>query len=566
MNMCVQTHLLIILTKQKKNSKILIISIILTIILIIGIGVVYIILATDMFKSEKKLFFKYITQVGDSKKGFISEEVTKYFEKQKSTQYKDNGTISFKITSYDNQGEFDNINKCNIDFSGKVDMANSKSEQDININYSDDVKFPISYKQSGNKLGLQTQYVGNKFIAVETDKLNKLSNSTFNVSGISVPESNEKAEISSEQLKNIQETYFGILNQELQDGNFVKIIEDNVTGYKLTLNGEELKNVLVKLMETLKNDQTTLDTINGYIKSKGLDEIKVKKIESVIKELENNSDINNEKFEMTVYIQNKKVSKLVISLNEAEITIEKNENANTKQYNISSEIYQDNKKTRIYLNSSFSGLQSLQSITESWELGIQTSDDREYVYYFNNNIDFEENSEIEDFTSDNSLTLTDLEEEQSSNLINAIIERITKVNSQQMEKLGLTETENPLIKAIPAIDIYTQSMSSIDNAVSDLDQNTIESHNTKFENYESLDAKGTTVKGLITTIQSNNKTNEEEKYLQISEIIFNGDEYEATDENILLIKSEISLDDTYKVEFERNENTGLIYRAVINKN
>ena len=551
---------------QKKNSKILIISIILTIILIIGIGAAYIILATDMFKSEKKLFFKYVTQVGDSKKGFISEEVTKYFEKQKSTQYKDNGTISFKITSYDNQEEFDNINKCNIDFSGKVDMANSKSEQDININYSNEVKFPIAYKQSGNKLGLQTQYVGNKFIAVETDKLNKLSNSTFNVSGISVPESNEKAEISSEQLKNIQETYFGILNQELQDGNFVKIIEDNVTGYKLTLNGEELKSVLVKLMETLKNDQTTLDTINGYIKSKGLDEIKVKKIESVIKELENNSDINNEKFEMTVYIQNKKVSKLVISLNEAEITIEKNENANTKQYNISSEIHQDNKKTRIYLNSSFSGLQSLQSITESWELGIQTSDDREYVYYFNNNIDFEENSEIEDFTSDNSLTLTDLEEEQSSNLINAIIERITKVNSQQMEKLGLTETENPLIKAIPAIDIYTQSMSSIDNAASDLDQNTIESHNTKFENYESLDAKGTTVKGLITTIQSNNKTNEEEKYLQISEINFNGDEYEATDENILLIKSEISLDDTYKVEFERNENTGLIYRAVINKN
>ena len=551
---------------QKKNSKVLIISIILTIILIIGIGAAYIILATDMFKSEKKLFFKYVTQVGDSKKGFISEEVTKYFEKQKSTQYKDNGTISFKITSYDNQGEFDNINKCNIDFSGKVDMANSKSEQDININYSNDVKFPISYKQSGNKLGLQTQYVGNKFIAVETDKLNKLSNSTFNVSGISMPESNEKTEISSEQLKNIQETYFGILNQELQDGNFVKIIEDNVTGYKLTLNGEELKNVLVKLMETLKNDQTTLDTINGYIKSKGLDEIKVKKIESVIKELENNSDINSEKFEMTVYIQNKKVSKLVISLNEVEITIEKNENANTKQYNISSEIHQDNKKTRIYLNSSFSGLQSLQSITESWELGIQTSDDREYVYYFNNNIDFEENSEIEDFTSDNSLTLTDLEEEQSSNLINAIIERITKVNSQQMEKLGLTESENPLIKAIPAIDIYTQSMSSIDNAASDLDQNTIESHNTKFENYESLDAKGTTVKGLITTIQSNNKTNEEEKYLQISEINFNGDEYEATDENILLIKSEISLDDTYKVEFERNENTGLIYRAVINKN
>ena len=519
-----------------------------------------------MFKSEKKLFFKYVTQVGDSKKGFISEEVTKYFEKQKSTQYKDNGTINFKITSYDNQEQFDNINKCNIDFSGKVDMANSKSEQDININYSNDVKFPISYKQSGNKLGLQTQYVGNKFIAVETDKLNKLSNSTFYGNDIPIMENNENVDISVDELKNIKETYFEILNKELQDSNFAKIVEDNIKGYKLTLNGEKLKNILLKLMETLENDQTTLDIINEYIKSKGLDEIKVKKIESAIKEIENNSEINNEKFEMTVYIQNKRISKLVISLNEGKVTIEKNENANTKQYNISSEIHQDNKKTRIYLNSSFSGLQSLQSITESWELGIQTSDDREYVYYFNNNIDFEENSEIEDFTSDNSLTLTDLEEEQSSNLINAIIERITKVNSQQMEKLGLTETENPLIKAIPAIDIYTQSMSSIDNAASDLDQNTIESHNTKFENYESLDAKGTTVKGLISTIQANNQSHEEEEYLQIKEINFNGDEYEVTDENLLLIKSEISIEDTYKVEFEKNENTGLIYRAVINKN
>lgn len=551
---------------QKKNTKMLIILIILIIILIIGIGITYINLATDMFRSEKKLFFKYVTQIGDSQKGFLNEEVTKYFEKQKSTPYKDNGTINFKITSYDNQEQFDNINKCNIDFSGKVDMANSKSEQDININYSNDVKFPISYRQSGNRLGLQTQYIGSKFITVETDKLSKLSNSTFYGNDIPIMENNENVDISVDELKNIKETYFEILNKELQDSNFAKIVEDNIKGYKLTLNGEKLKNILLKLMETLENDQTTLDIINEYIKSKGLDEIKVKKIESAIKEIENNSEINNEKFEMTVYIQNKRISKLVISLNEGKVTIEKNENANTKQYNISSEIYKDNKTTKIYLNSSFSGLQSLQSITENWELGIETSDDTQYVYYFNNNIDFEENLNIEEFTSDNSLLLTDLEKEQSTNFINTIVERITQVNSKQMERLGLTEAENPLLKAIPSLNIYSQSMNVMDNAVSDLDQTLIESYNTKFENYESLDAKGTTVKGLISTIQANNQSHEEEEYLQIKEINFNGDEYEVTDENLLLIKSEISIEDTYKVEFEKNENTGLIYRAVINKN
>ena len=550
---------------QKKNTKMLIILIILTIILIIGIGVTYIILATDMFKSEKKVFFKYITQINDVEKGFVSNEVLQYFEKRKNTPYQNNSTISFNITSFDNQEQFDNINKCSIDFSGKVDTANSKSEQDIDINYSNDVKFPISYKQSGNQLGLQTQYVGNKFIAVKTDKLDKLSNEIIDIKGITLPNNEEKVEIPSDEIKYIQDTYFGILNQELKDTNFVQIVEDNVKGYKLTLNGDEFKNILLKLLETLKNDQTTLDTINEYIKSKGLDEIKVKDIEKYIKELNDNFEMNNEKFEMTVYVENKKPSKIIVSLNEGKITIEKNENANTKQYSISCELYQDNKTTKIYLNSSFSGLQSLQSITEDWELGIQTSNNTQYVYYFNNNIDFIESVNIEEFTSDNSLFLTDMEKEQLNNFLTAVGERITQVNSQQMERLGLTENENPLIKAIPLLNI-SMPTDSMDNMINDVDQTIVETHNTKFENYESLNAGGATVKGLISTIQANNQSNEDEEYLQITEINFNGDEYEVTDENILLIKSEISLDDTYKVEFEKNENTGMIYRAVINKN
>lgn len=551
---------------QKKNTKILVILIILIVILIIGIGITYIVFATDMFRSEKKLFFKYVTQIGDSEKGFISNDVIQYFEKQKNTPYQNNGRISFNITSSDNQEQFDNINKCSIDFSGKVDTANSKSEQDIDINYSNDVKFPISYRQSENKLGLQTQYVGNKFIAVKTDELDNLSSGMINFEDIPFSNNEEKVEIPSDEIKYIQDTYFGILNQELKDTNFAQIVEDNVKGYKLTLNGEELKNILLKLLETLKNDQTTLDTINEYIKSKGLDEIKVKDIEKYIEEFNDNSEISNEKFEMTVYVENKKLSKIVVLLNEGKVTIEKNENANTKQYSISCELYQDNKTTTVYLNSSFSGLQSLQSITEDWELGIQTSDNTQYVYYYNNNVEFVENVDIEEFTSDNSLFITDIEEEQLNNFLTAVSERIMQVNSQQMERLGLTENENPLIYAIPLINMFATQSNSINDMMYDVDQTLVESHNTRFENYESLDAQGVTVKGLISTIQANNQSNEDEEYLQITEINFNGDEYEVTDENILLIKSEISLDDTYKVEFEKNENTGMIYRAVINKN
>ena len=69
---------------------------------------------------------------------------------------------------------------------------------------------------------------------------------------------------------------------------------------------------------------------------------------------------------------------------------------------------------------------------------------------------------------------------------------------------------------------------------------------------------------MISTIQLNNETQEEENR-KIKEIHFNGEEYEVTDQNLVTIKDEIELETAYRVEFERNENSGLIYRAVINK-
>ena len=67
---------------------------------------------------------------------------------------------------------------------------------------------------------------------------------------------------------------------------------------------------------------------------------------------------------------------------------------------------------------------------------------------------------------------------------------------------------------------------------------------------------------LLTTIQNNNETQSNN---QIEEINFDGEEYEVTEQNITYLKSTINVEDAYRVEFERDIDTGLIYRAVINK-
>ena len=60
---------------QKKSTKILLIFIIILSILILLAGGAFAYFATDIFKSDKELFFKYITQLGDEKKGFFDKNL-----------------------------------------------------------------------------------------------------------------------------------------------------------------------------------------------------------------------------------------------------------------------------------------------------------------------------------------------------------------------------------------------------------------------------------------------------------------------------------------------------------
>lgn len=95
----------------------------------------------------------------------------------------------------------------------------------------------------------------------------------------------------------------------------------------------------------------------------------------------------------------------------------------------------------------------------------------------------------------------------------------------------------------------------------ELDQTNITETNAEYEMYANTNSPGVTTKGLMTIISENN---EKDGY-KIKEINFNGEEYEATRENISFIKQEISTEKNYKIEFEKEENTGAIYRAVINE-
>ena len=178
-----------------------------------------------------------------------------------------------------------------------------------------------------------------------------------------------------------------------------------------------------------------------------------------------------------------------------------------------------------------------------------------YTYTITNQVQFTDGVEIEDLTEDNAVILNDRDDAYVTNLMSAIEQRLVEVNQTQMEELGVSESENPIQYIIP-------SFLLIGTNTTQINEQEVNTFNAKFELYESTNTKGATVKGLLTTIQNNNETDGNNK---IEEINVDGEEYEVTEQNITYLKSSINVEDAYRVEFEKDSNTGLIYRAVINK-
>ena len=457
--------------KQKK-SKIIIILIIIVILVIIlaSLGIAY--FATDLFKSNKTLFAKYAGQIADENQGFIENALQQYNEKKQSNTYSDKGTFSVNASANSSTTNLDNVNKFNVTYTGQVDTTNSKSEQNVSINYSDSVKFPVNYKKIGNKIGLQTDYVGSKYIGIESDKMEKLSLDTNTINSSEAEQTSSNVDINeikdgTTELKNIlqnpfsQEDIVNIKNNiisimdGISDSKFSNINDSNGKGYKLVLSGDDLKNVVIQLLQKLSQDTETLDKINEYLQNQGnSNKLTATQIEKEITNITNNSDFDNETLELTVYKKNGKTNKFIIKIEDLEIDVEKNNSNNNIEYNVVVDANYNNEKMKISLKTVYQGLETMQQVNENYELSIENSQNT-YIYHLTNVVDFTQTKEIEDFTSDNSLILTDYDKDVVSNFLVQVGQRIQEVNSTQMAQLGIEESDNPILYLIPSFGKYS---------------------------------------------------------------------------------------------------------------
>lgn len=586
----------------KKSNKVFIIVLIILSLLIIAISLVMIYLKTDLFKNEEELFYKYAGQKLEAFDMLEEASIKEYFQKKQTTPHENEGKYTLNIQSNDfsNKEIIDKLDEISISFSGKTDPQNNKIEQNISLNYSDNVNFPIQYVQNKDIIGLISDPVVNKYVGIKNENLKELMQKLGASDTTDIPDkigemqeeqkTEEEIKQREEEAKKIKDTYLNIIKDNINEENYSKIKDGENIGYSLKLTYAEIKNIYIKILEQLKQDEIILSKISNEET-----EISKEDFQNQVQELIDEAqdyEPEDQQLQINVYKSGEKSSLIEIIFSEFKIDIKMEENIieckivgikdgqetpekfvlslnkqqqnNNTLYELKFEALEEEEKLLdISFLANYTGINSENS-SEIYSFQI-SSEELIANYQFENKINFVDNVEIEDLTSENTIILNDYEQQEIYLLLAMVGEKIDEVNKEKLAQAGFSEDDMPILYIIPGghvFYIYNLASSSLSDAE-------IDTFNRQFEQYGSLQS-GSNVNRLLQRVVENNKLNAENPEKTI-------DVYSEELEQAPVVKGQGSLikntdtiltqkandNSTYKIDYLYDDETGYITAITI---
>lgn len=450
--------------KIRNNKKVIIITIV-AIVLVLLIGGAYAFLATDLFKSNKDLFFEYAAQIF-SENGFIDGKLEQYNSKKNNRTYENEGTITFNVDSEKmNSDLVENINNMSISFAGNNDEKNKKAEAVFKINYTDDINFPIYYKKIDDVEGLKlTDISKTTYFSIKDGELGKfISKATGNndesekisFEPLKLDLSNMK--LSKDEQKKLKETYLKIIDNNIDGSNITKIDKDNLNGYTLSIGNKELKQIINKVLETLSNDGLMLNRLSRIT---GLD-VNSESIKNIMTLLDL-IDMENGSTNITLYGKNKELRRIEIEFkDELSIKISKDVSEDENKYVIEFE----NLNMLFNLNIKYQGLKELNNVNENYDINLEINDNQSndyssFTYNIENKIRFNEDIDIKEFKEKEYIDLNAYE--RLPKLLQTIGKKIENSNKEKLKKAKI-DGENPVLAIVPGLKEYISKFIPLEN-------------------------------------------------------------------------------------------------------
>ena len=430
----------------------------LIVVILLGIGGVYAYFATNAFKTDKELFFAYMTS--DWLSDLKDENLKEYIKKQENNAYTNKGSIALEVQDDGSISDetLQMIKNNKVTFEGKTDNSKKIAEQTLTIELAQGINIPVKVRRDGETLGIQSKLLNTKFIAVRNENLKNLLE-RLGADAEDVPDKIdfEESTFTESEIKELKEKYFSILDENLDEELFSKEKENDQTTIKLSMTEEKAKDVLIKIFQTIRDDETLLKKFSGVIDK---DDLK-QQIDDLVDELKDIETDEKTTFEMKISVKSKKVEKIEMNIKEdenitaniliensenkvsikvydegdsiLELQIEKETNGNDVTYKIDVKTdldteLADQEKAEIHLTVQYKNLATLDNVEENYELKLSTQD------YYESNTDlklnytnvkqFSSNIEIEGINSENAITLNDATDDEIDELLITIYKNL----------------------------------------------------------------------------------------------------------------------------------------------
>ena len=508
-----------------KKRYLIMLIIVIALVICIGAGLAFVYFFTDTFKSNRALFIKYFTQNSEILNFINDADIQEYSEKQKQTPYTLEGTIKTNVTFPDSsEATIANaLQNCNITFDGKVDNLNKYFSETIKANYSDTQSMEFNLYRNSDIYAFKIGEVLYKYVGIENNNLKDFAKKMNLPEDIisAIPNKFELKTLenslniySQDDISSLKDKYLKIITDNLTDDMFSKEKTSEDTVYSITINETQAINILVKILETLKDDEIiinklkanlmnnynlTEETINPYINQyKELIQHLIDNLNSnsstsitenettdmskdALEDINSTSTDNKKDFNLIIKVhsQKSKLIKTEFILNDIGSIILSNSDDRFKIqiFKETSEVvsayiqkiksptetkfeivFSYNDEQIFDLTVSYSGFDT-NSVHESSELSFDidlanssiSNSKTKFVSSYQNTKTFG-NVEKEELPSSDILLLnTAPSKENIETLYKNIETKLIELNKTKLQALGLTEDQNPFIYYIPSI-------------------------------------------------------------------------------------------------------------------
>lgn len=465
--------------KKSGNKVLIIVFIALILIAISGGAFAYAYLYTDIFKTEQELFTKYLLQnVGEIEQTLGFTGINETEEKLKQSKYEESMSIS-----YTEAGKLEPNAKITIDTQN--DPINKKYYGMIGLGIDGlEETLKLEYINENEAYSLRFTNAVEEFLTVRNSNLKQLATNLGMDEEIvqQIPDSIDFEKFSLEELKLTDEEkntemikYTSLLYNNIAKEKYTKSKDVVITlngktittnAYILKLNMQDLKNISMQLLETLKQDEivlSKLEVLDEMLQEYSEESIKqwfIEVIQEAINNLNKKEIKQEESITFTVYEQNKKTVRIKIEQQLEYVTLDTIEVEGKKQIDVNytnideNNNQYSNKVTFIKENDNKLNIKNTiidgeeQQTTEfsiefienenTTKLGFTFIDAEGGKIVFNRNINFVENI-VYNVTIDNTnnIVLNDLTLEQMTIIFNALGPTLA---TEYLEPLGLYDS------------------------------------------------------------------------------------------------------------------------------